>query len=828
MAEQDLKQVMLDAIVDADSLEQFVNGSETETVLTRLSAEYPTLQNSIKQMFENGGLPATPFKTKALMTASSLPDGSYAAVTNDSTKSNNGIYLLSNGVWELSVISSSATFASDYLSTVQGKVREEVLDLDSEEYGKLNATFIKGVSTYTLRFDENSESIIVPVESGDYLNIVADGMALLAKVNTSEGELTNGRIFPVEDVFIIEPNDTLSIYADGSFDAFCIVTRSLGRVSARPKKASLLSNFTLSSNSVVDTLQDTSKKKPLSANAGRLLNDKINSILPDFPSSQVINVDDDFDKVFDVYVRTNSSSPSGFVWESNEGDYLAKIPLGDAVAVSMQSTTSHISILVFGFEGDDIRHGVHIPAGSKSTVIDAGSKVIEYRPKGSTHIYVSVVSRGLNRRPAKLELLMDGVVTLRDTENDWQNISMGKIATTDLLLDMLRSSSSVNSVNILSAELPEKTSVFAAHKNIILKDEQVDGVSHIFTSTDIGKTWVSTRNIIGKITNFHIFIDGSIMLCGANKVYYMQSGDYTTLHESVVTDYDGQPVVEDAEVHYFYSLTYGNQTQYVDGVEVYAWGQYALSGNTRVWYTPDRGRTIKCALRFDKDLIEGSLRPVRHCHMLTQYYKDESFYLTTGDSNHENRVLRGVYNVQSDSWEWKQLASGNFFKFGDIYFDDHYAYVVTDFNATETKPHAGMYRVAIENIGDFSKYHCIFKPLPGELQAGNAGTLSRYIEDDNGIKVIFPDAGARGRVWIAAGDMNFTMVRHSPNVNLMLRLGSTDNGDVYITTNYEGNEIDGNVRFINHGSYNISEFVRSVGVGSFMRNSTLIGSTWIK
>lgn len=98
MAEQDVKQAFLDAILDADSLEQFINGSDSETVLTRLSAEYPTLQNAIKQMFENGGLPAEYFTTYDLM-VSSNSDSKLAVVTNDADISRNGLYQNFSGSW---------------------------------------------------------------------------------------------------------------------------------------------------------------------------------------------------------------------------------------------------------------------------------------------------------------------------------------------------------------------------------------------------------------------------------------------------------------------------------------------------------------------------------------------------------------------------------------------------------------------------------------------------------------------------------------------------------------------------------------------------------
>lgn len=93
-------QELQNASLDAQALERFINGDDTQEVLTRLSAEYPTLRKAIKTMFENGGLPATPFKTKALMEASALEDGAYAVVTED--KENNGLYVKSGGIWSKS------------------------------------------------------------------------------------------------------------------------------------------------------------------------------------------------------------------------------------------------------------------------------------------------------------------------------------------------------------------------------------------------------------------------------------------------------------------------------------------------------------------------------------------------------------------------------------------------------------------------------------------------------------------------------------------------------------------------------------------------------
>lgn len=115
MAESITIKALQDASLDAKSLEEVVNGNDTKQVTTRLGETYPSLSNALNQidgqisdandmlvesvttLFTNGGLPATPFKTKALMTASALVDGDYAMVTEDTV--NNGLYVKTVGDW---------------------------------------------------------------------------------------------------------------------------------------------------------------------------------------------------------------------------------------------------------------------------------------------------------------------------------------------------------------------------------------------------------------------------------------------------------------------------------------------------------------------------------------------------------------------------------------------------------------------------------------------------------------------------------------------------------------------------------------------------------
>ncbi|WP_369957623.1 hypothetical protein AB8P72_08825 [Psychrobacter sp. CLB018] len=83
--------------LDVKALGEAANGDENMIVTTRTGNTYPSAERAINIMFQNGGLPATPFATKALMTASALANDKYAQVTDDTV--NNGLYLKTAGAW---------------------------------------------------------------------------------------------------------------------------------------------------------------------------------------------------------------------------------------------------------------------------------------------------------------------------------------------------------------------------------------------------------------------------------------------------------------------------------------------------------------------------------------------------------------------------------------------------------------------------------------------------------------------------------------------------------------------------------------------------------
>ena len=94
-------ELMSNLNADLLSIDQAANGDINTTVVTRTGETYPSAKKAISEgivaLFENGGLPATPSATKALMTASALVDGDYALVTDGAA--DNGLYVKTAGAW---------------------------------------------------------------------------------------------------------------------------------------------------------------------------------------------------------------------------------------------------------------------------------------------------------------------------------------------------------------------------------------------------------------------------------------------------------------------------------------------------------------------------------------------------------------------------------------------------------------------------------------------------------------------------------------------------------------------------------------------------------
>lgn len=159
MADAITIKALQDASLDAKSLEDVVNGDEAKQVTTRLGETYPSVKKAIKTMFENGGLPATPFTTKALMTASVLVDGKYAMVTDDSVATNNGLYLKVSGIWQKSSYSIDVAIKNIDKSIMVSDIKGEADATGEVVYGEFytssgaTTTYANTIRTAKIKLD---------------------------------------------------------------------------------------------------------------------------------------------------------------------------------------------------------------------------------------------------------------------------------------------------------------------------------------------------------------------------------------------------------------------------------------------------------------------------------------------------------------------------------------------------------------------------------------------------------------------------------------------------------------------------------------------------
>lgn len=141
--------------IDLLTIAKAANGDENTTVVTRTGETYPSakkaISEGIKSLFENGGLPAVPFKTKALMSASLLVDGVYAMVTEDTVS--NGLYVKTAGAWVKSgydPVSTSKEYALATEKKLVGEVYYKKLEglvevfTDSNDVSRVASSTVSG------------------------------------------------------------------------------------------------------------------------------------------------------------------------------------------------------------------------------------------------------------------------------------------------------------------------------------------------------------------------------------------------------------------------------------------------------------------------------------------------------------------------------------------------------------------------------------------------------------------------------------------------------------------------------------------------------------
>ena len=306
------------------------------------------------------------------------------------------------------------------------------------------------------------------------------------------------------------------------------------------------------------------------------------------------------------------------------------------------------------------------------------------------------------------------------------------------------------------------------------------GEGKVFLSEDNAKTWTHSHAFADadNITFSTILKNGNILFATRERLF-LSTDRLKSYREIIVKNRDGsdylphKPLDPDQPGWYFHSLD-GIHTWDIDGKEMLVWGNYCNvlggPGLVNIYYSTDNGQTVKLAYSFGRNpkFQEKGTAPssylgdpnnsviCRHIHAVVYHPAERAFYACTGDINRghgdECHWLRGQYDWQRDSWNWRVLISVNSnsrYKSGGINFVDGYLYWAADANGPKdaNKKHdRGLFRCRPEDFVDPSKHTLLYNPEyeianmiieDGFILAGHCAPASTYA---TGI-VVSPDMG---------------------------------------------------------------------------------------
>ena len=216
-------QELIDARTDAKTLEEAVNGDAVTTVLSRLGETYPTLSNALNQidskldsadaqvkqgitdLFQNGGLPATPFATKALMTASALVDGKYAMVTDDAT--NNGLYVKTAGAWVKSDYDPLAQAKADSTIKADNAKTSAISTAALDATAKANAAKVEVIAAAAIDAENKAKAVFKANDEGQYFDASAFSIAAHYNIN---GQYSAGSPFLQTSFVAVKKGDVIT------------------------------------------------------------------------------------------------------------------------------------------------------------------------------------------------------------------------------------------------------------------------------------------------------------------------------------------------------------------------------------------------------------------------------------------------------------------------------------------------------------------------------------------------------------------------------------------------------------------------------------------
>ena len=354
-------------------------------------------------------------------------------------------------------------------------------------------------------------------------------------------------------------------------------------------------------------------------------------------------------------------------------------------------------------------------------------------------------------------------------------------------------------------KIAETTNIVYSARNYLIEEKKEADKRILRISKDLGNTWKEFENTFGDIVYFHIFSTGDMLFATMNWCYYVDK-NLTCITPSQVYDYNGSVFEPVAREHFFQIGDNKNYIWQIDDSEVLVWGDYSYGGTkdpnyvARVWYTTDYGHSVKCAIKFNETKIDGKVQKCRHTHGVRFDRFDKSFYIPTGDSNAECQLIKGKYDFPTDKWQFERIGSGTKYKFSRIYFNQDYAFLVTDYTTKDLK--TGIIRCRKDSLHDSSKFEYLY-------QNEENWPLTTCEFDMNGNKVLITDGTATNFIYYARGNYDFKRIPISRKGWITGFTSPNYNGDVFarISTDFP---------FYLVRYFNFTESMRNSGVIDYM------------
>ncbi len=293
---------------------------------------------------------------------------------------------------------------------------------------------------------------------------------------------------------------------------------------------------------------------------------------------------------------------------------------------------------------------------------------------------------------------------------------------------------------------------------VYLKDDYLVSLYNnaLHLSTDGGETFIKSLPIgseVGTIKYVHVFSDGSLMFCSHTKGYY--SSDFETYSESTILETNGS-ILSLTGVDNFSAYNHDRNRQIVDGLEMLTWGNYTHTGAVpiRVWYTKDKGQTIKAMYRFNQPQTNAAT----HVHNVVFNPADNSFWIQTGDYfppevKPQSHFMKCMYNANNDTWAIDTIGSSLPFKSTNMVFVGDYAYWTWDTTG------GGVVRCKYDEIADVSKHQQLFQ---------TANDCLDLIVSDRGEFIVtqsyYGGSEDARYVWYSPDGVTFTKVFTHPDV----------------------------------------------------------------